>query len=108
MTESQDGDIAVRDHQWRSIFKTISWRVIATLTTTSLVYFFTGQLHLAVEVGLLEVSLKLIFYYLHERGWETIAWGQEEHPLASLPVKRPLQPKDRKIIEHRLEELGYL
>ncbi|MGD2103806.1 MAG: DUF2061 domain-containing protein [Anaerolineae bacterium] len=108
MTESADGDIAVRDHQWRSILKTISWRVIATGTTTSLVYLFTGKLHLAIEVGLLEVVLKLLFYYLHERGWESIAWGQMEHPLASLPVKRPLQPKDRRIIEHRLKELGYL
>lgn len=108
MTESQDGDVAVRDHQWRSIFKTISWRVIATGTTTSLIYLFTGKLHLAMEIGLLGVVLKLLFYYLHERGWESIAWGQEKHPLAGLPVKRPLTPRDRRIIEHRLEELGYL
>jgi len=69
---------------------------------------FAGELDLALEVGLLEVMLKLLFYYLHERGGESIAWGQMEHPLSSLPVKRSLEPADRKIIEHTLEELGYL
>lgn len=108
MSEHKDRDVAVRDHQTRSIVKTISWRVIATATTTSLVWLFTGKLGLALEVGLLEIVLKLLFYYLHERGWENIGWGQMEHPLASLPIRRPLEPKDRRIIERRLEELGYL
>ena len=108
MTEHRDGDVAIHDQQARSIVKTISWRIIATATTTSLVWLFTGELALAMEVGLLEVMLKLLFYYLHERSWENIGWGQMEHPLASLPVKRPLEPKDKKIIERRLEELGYL
>lgn len=108
MTKRQGKDIAVQEHQARSIVKTISWRAIATVTTTSLVWFFMGKLALAVEVGLLEVVLKLLFYYFHERGWESIGSGQMEHSLASLPVTRPLQTEDREIIEYRLEELGYL
>lgn len=57
---------------------------------------------------MLEAALKLIFYYLHERRWEAVAWGQREHPLAGLPVTEPLRAADRRIIERRLEELGYL
>lgn len=108
MTEQGSPGIVVEDHQLRSFVKTITWRVVATLTTGGLVYLFTGKFTLAVEVRLLEVALKLLFYYLHEPGWERIRWGQTEHPLASLPVKQPLLPKDRKIIEQRLTELGYL
>lgn len=113
MTEQGSTGTVVEDHQLRSLIKTITWRVIATLTTGGLVYLFTGKFALAVEVGLLEVALKLLFYYLHEyylheRGWERIRWGQTEHPLASLSVKQPLLPKDRKIIEQRLRELGCL
>ena len=59
----------------RTIAKTISWRIIATLTTALLVYIFTGNLTIAVEVGALEAVLKLLFYYLHERGWGHITWG---------------------------------
>jgi len=34
----------VREEQKRSVLKTISWRIIATSTTMSLVYILTGQL----------------------------------------------------------------
>lgn len=104
----QSNGIAVEDHKLRSIIKTVTWRIIATGTTAGLVYLFTGELTLAMEVGLLEVVLKLLFYYLHERGWESVGWGQMEHPLAGLPVKRQLLPEDRQVIEDRLRDLGYL
>jgi adenylylsulfate kinase len=62
----------------RTIAKTISWRIIATITTALLVFIFTGNFTMAVEVGALEAVLKLLFYYLHERGWSYIAWGTRE------------------------------
>ena len=70
----------VREHQARSILKTISWRIIATLTTAGLVYLFTGQLFLAAEVGLLEAVLKMFFYCLHERVWGRVGWGATRSP----------------------------
>jgi adenylylsulfate kinase len=63
-------------HQ-RSIAKTISWRIIATLTTAVLVFSFTGSFEIAVGVGALEVVLKLLFYYLHERTWASVGWGNK-------------------------------
>ena len=62
----------------RTVAKTISWRIIATITTALLVYIFTGNFKIAVVVGALEAVLKLLFYYLHERGWSHIAWGTRE------------------------------
>ena len=66
------------DSHSRTVAKTISWRIIATITTALLVYIFTGDFTIAVEVGALEAVLKLLFYYLHERGWSHIAWGSGE------------------------------
>lgn len=60
----------------RSVAKTISWRIIATLTTTILVYVFTGNFLLTISVGSAEAVAKLIFYYFHERTWNHIAWGK--------------------------------
>jgi adenylylsulfate kinase len=62
----------------RTIAKTISWRIVATITTALLVYIFTGNFTIAIEVGALEAVLKLLFYYLHERGWSHIAWGNSQ------------------------------
>ena len=108
MARTKNKDIASRDHQLRTILKAITWRIIATGTTAGLVYLFTGELELAIGVGVLEVTLKLAFYYLHERGWAAIPWGKVEHPLADRPVKKPLLPEDKQLIEAHLKELGYL
>lgn len=61
----------------RSIIKTITWRVIATVTTFSLVWIFTGDVTTAFEVGGIEVFIKLLFYFLHERAWNHIHWGKQ-------------------------------
>ena len=59
----------------RSIVKSITFRILATVITMVLVWIFTKDLTLATSVGLLEVVLKLIAYYFHERAWGCISWG---------------------------------
>jgi adenylylsulfate kinase len=62
----------------RSIAKTISWRVLATVTTMALVYIFTKELKMAATVGVLEVFLKMGFYFVHERAWSLSKFGIKE------------------------------
>jgi len=64
------------DKHIRSITKGISWRVIATITTMTLVFLFTGDVSLSLGIGAFDVLLKLVFYYAHERAWNGIAWGR--------------------------------
>lgn len=61
----------------RSVIKALSWRFIATGTTALIVLVLTQDFWLAGKAGLLDVSIKLVLYYLHERGWGTIEWGTE-------------------------------
>lgn len=72
--------LITRDNHTKSIIKSITWRILATLTTITLVFMFTKRIALALEIGLLEISIKLIFYYLHERVWNKISWGQKINP----------------------------
>ena len=60
----------------RSIVKTISWRILATITTMSLVYIFIGDMTIAISVGGIEVFLKMLIYFLHERAWDKIKFGR--------------------------------
>ena len=62
----------------RSVIKAFSWRFLATLTTFTLVWVFTGKIDTALAVGGLEVILKMLIYFLHERGWDKIRWGKTE------------------------------
>jgi uncharacterized membrane protein len=63
------------DKHSKSVIKSFSWRAIATLTTMFLVFIFTGKTALALGVGFFDVTLKLIFYYFHERAWNNVKWG---------------------------------
>ncbi len=96
------------DSRTRTIIKAVSWRVIATLTTMTIIFLFTRKIILSLGVGLVEVITKMTFYYLHERTWHKISWGKNKHPLSGLPVKRELEPKDMAIVKNKLKELGYI
>lgn len=59
----------------RSIIKGITWRVIASGTTMTVVYIVTGNIALVAGVGMVDVSAKVFFYYAHERIWGRVHWG---------------------------------
>ena len=65
------------DTKWRSLSKAVSWRIIASVTTIVIVWIATGDLALSAAVGGLDVILKFILYFIHERGWDRIKWGKE-------------------------------
>jgi len=92
----------------RTIVKAVSWRVIATLTTATIVFIFTREWTLTLGITFFEVLSKILFYYFHERIWNRIHWGQEKHPLAEISVTRDLEPEDMEIIKNKLKDLGYL
>ncbi len=64
----------------RSFVKALSWRLLATVLTASVVYLMTGQLEFAAKVGLADTSLKFLAYFAHERLWNRIPFGQGERP----------------------------
>jgi adenylylsulfate kinase len=63
------------DSQVRSIAKSFTFRIIATITTITLVFLLTRSLKIAGIVGLLDFSSKIVIYWIHERVWGKIYWG---------------------------------
>ena len=61
----------------RSIFKAITWRILATIITVALIYLFTKNIALTLSVGAFDIIIKLIVYYLHERAWNRVNWGKK-------------------------------
>jgi len=59
----------VADSRARSVLKTFSWRIVATVTTMAVAYVITGQATAAIAIGSVEFVLKLLLYYWHERLW---------------------------------------
>ena len=59
----------------RSIVKSITFRIIATMITFIIVWIFTKDPFVATGVTLLENFIKMIVYYFHERAWTSSSWG---------------------------------
>ena len=68
------------DTQSRSIAKAVSYRVLGSLSTAVLVFFFSGDVKIAAGIGTLDVVAKLGLYWLHERIWNHIPYGRQRPP----------------------------
>jgi sulfate adenylyltransferase large subunit len=60
----------------RSAVKAFTWRMTGSLDTFMLTALISKNLHIAAGVALAEVLTKTVLYYLHERAWTLISWGQ--------------------------------
>ena len=67
-----------KESKLRSIIKSLSWRLLATLTTILIVYIFVGDPKIAFSIGGIEIFLKMLVYFIHERLWEKIRFGRRE------------------------------
>lgn len=70
----------LREKHYRSLLKTISWRVTGTIDTIVISYFITREMTWAVAIGSIEVFTKLFLYYVHERIWLKCKIGLVEPP----------------------------
>ncbi len=64
------------DTHLRSVVKGISWRILATMVTTTVVFLYSGELAAAAIVGSLDALVKIVLYWGHERVWQWFTWGR--------------------------------
>ena len=60
----------------RTLVKTMTWRVIASLTTFLIAWILTGDLLIGVSIGSIEAIAKIFLYYFHERIWNNVSWAK--------------------------------
>lgn len=56
----------------RTVYKTISWRIIATAILFIISFIATGSLPIAGTLIGMDIIVKTILYYLHERVWSKV------------------------------------
>lgn len=56
----------------------MSWRVVTTITTVMLVFIFTGELKIALGIGVVDMLVNLVSYFMHERIWDKVEWGRHK------------------------------
>lgn len=63
------------DSPRRSIVKTLSWRLVGSLSTFAISFFMLGNITIAGTIAILQFIANTILYYIHERIWNKIKWG---------------------------------
>jgi len=53
-----------------SVYKTFTWRILATADTFVISYIITGRLLFATSIASIEIITKMCLYYWHERMWD--------------------------------------
>ena len=61
----------------RSFTKTVTWRILATLLTWAVIYFYTGKIFESAKITIVAAILSMVAYYLHERIWDKINWERK-------------------------------
>ena len=64
----------------RSIAKAVSYRMLGSMVTALIVFVFSGNIKTSVGVGALDMVMKIVLYYLHERVWNHIPYGRQRPP----------------------------
>jgi uncharacterized membrane protein len=72
--------MALVETQKRSIAKSISWRIFAGIITACVAWAMTGKMDFAAKIGLIDTTVKLVIYFLHERVWNRISYGRVQAP----------------------------
>jgi uncharacterized membrane protein len=64
------------DTATRSLIKAISWRVTGSGATFGISYLISGNFIIAGSIAGIQLISNTILYFVHERVWNRIRWGQ--------------------------------
>ena len=67
------GDL--RESPLRSLLKAMTYRATGTLTTATVAFAVTGDTGSALAISGVELGVKIVVYYLHERAWQLVPVG---------------------------------
>lgn len=76
------------DNVKRSVIKTLTWRILASLDTFIIAWIITGDVLAGASIAGIEIVTKIVFYYLHERAWSHVNFGAMSHPDSPAFIKR--------------------
>lgn len=63
----------------RSLAKSITWRLIAVVTTFTVGFAMTGSIAFSASLSLVSNGINFVLYYIHERFWLKVNWGKNSY-----------------------------
>jgi uncharacterized membrane protein len=69
-------DKKMKEKNYRSLVKSISYRITGTITTFIISLIVTGKFEFALSIMSVDFISKIGIFYLHERVWNKIKFGK--------------------------------
>jgi len=66
----------MKEKSYRSLAKSISYRITGTITTFLISLVVTGEINFALSIMSVDFVSKIVIFYLHERMWNKIKFGK--------------------------------
>ena len=64
------------DSSIRTLAKTISWRIVATIATFIVSYLVSDDVSIAGTIAGSQILIHTTLYLIHERFWNKVTWGK--------------------------------
>ena len=61
----------------RSFAKSLTWRVVALVTTFVTLYALSKDINMATLATIITNTVNFVAYYYHERIWNAVRWGKQ-------------------------------
>ncbi len=84
------------DNVRRSIIKTLTWRILASIDTFLIAWIITQNPVAGATIAGIEVVTKIVFYYFHERAWSHVNFGAMSHPDSPAFIEKQLHKAEHK------------
>ncbi len=68
--------MAFHEHHYRSLVKTITYRVLIIVSHGATVYMLTHDWRTTVDMTAVSSVISTAIYFFHERVWNHIHWGK--------------------------------
>ena len=68
--------LTLADSKFRSLIKTMSWRITGSTATFFIAWIVGGNLAVAGTIAVIQIAANTALYYLHERVWNSVTWGR--------------------------------
>lgn len=72
----------------RSLAKTLSYRVVIFALLAAITYYYTGDVGQTTVISIAFNLSGAVVYYLFERLWNAVTWGDDLKPGAAGPQRR--------------------
>jgi uncharacterized membrane protein len=66
----------MEETRYRAITKALTYRFWQSLNTFIISLVITGKIEMAAAIVSIEVIVKIVVYFWHERIWNAVKWGK--------------------------------